>query len=112
MRLADRNELKVEAFPVLLADVPEQKLPELLPIELEELDPFAEPEPSVGALLQLVSGWYVVVVYGKVTSTMKVLIPEGTDPARGIDAVLDEIPLPPSSIRWRYTRESVPSTDA
>ena len=108
MRRAKPDELSTEAFAVLTAEVSEPELKKLFPVEMEEIDSLAEPEPSVGALVQLRSGPYVVVIYGKETHTMKVLVPQGTDPIKGIEQVLAEVPIPKRRIRWRHEPNPVP----
>ena len=110
MRRANAEELKSEAIPVLTAHLSEREFRKFFPVETDELDAFAEPEPSVGALIQLECGSYVVVIYGRTTGTMKLLLPKGTEPGSGLDAVLAEVPLPPDCVRWRYDAESVSST--
>jgi hypothetical protein len=108
MRRAKPDELTTEAFAVLTVEVSEPEFKKLFPVDMEEIDPHAEPEPSVGALVQLQSGPYVVVIYGKESHTMKVLVPDGTDPIKGIEQVLAEVPIPKRRILWRYERKRVP----
>lgn len=107
MRRARPEELQTEATTVLEAHVSEAELARILPVQMVELDVWAEPEPSKGALIQLDNGQYVAVTYGKVTETVQVLLPEGSDLAAGIEAFLSEVPLNPDTIFWR--REAVPA---
>lgn len=109
MRRANASELSVEVVPVLTANLSEKELKELFPIPMDELDPFAEAEPSVGALVQLRSGNYFVVTYGNVTNTVKLLIPVGSDRLRGIEEILAEAPIPSAAVRWRVSPEAVSS---
>ncbi len=110
MRRAKAEELKSEAIPVLTAHLSEPEFRNFFPVETDELDALAEAEPSIGALIQLECGSYVVVIYGKTTGTMKLLLPQGTEPGRGLDAVLAEVPLPLHCVEWRCDAESVSST--
>jgi len=112
MRRAKPTELRKETFPVLTAVVSEKQLKALFPVDLAEIDRWAEPEPSVGALLQLRSGPYFVVVYGKETQTLKLLLPEGTDPSTGLEEVLAEAPIPERAILWRHDESPQPERSA
>jgi hypothetical protein len=79
----------------------------VFPVTMEEMDPFSEPEPSQGALVRLEDGRCVVVIYGKETGTLKVLVPEGADPTEEISAFLAEVPISSRAITWRVDAPSV-----
>ncbi len=101
MHRARPEELQTEAVPALTARLSESALAKLFPVKMEEMDSWDEPEPSKGALIQLESGHYLVVIYGKETQTTEILVPEGTNVTTGIEALLAEVPLSPKSILWR-----------
>src|SRR5262249_1507992 len=101
MRRAKPDELRSKVVPVLHAHLTESELKKVFDVPMSEMDPFTEPEPSAGALVQLTDGSYVVVVHGKVTGTLTMSLPEETDVEDGIAAFLDDVPLTSKSILWR-----------
>ncbi len=98
------GELTREAIPAVTARLSESALARLFPVKLSEMNPWDEPEPSKGALIQLRSGVRVVLIYGKVTHTAKVLVPDGADLTSSMNALFSEVALPADSILWRTDR--------
>lgn len=109
MRQAKADELQSDAFTALMARLPEVELRKRFPVQFLDIDTFAEAEPSMGALVQLESGGYVGLIYAKLSETLKILLPEGMDPKTGIDALLEEVALPPSTVTWRCDRDRAPT---
>jgi hypothetical protein len=96
MRRAKPDELNEDAKPIALLKLSEDRLRELFPVEFSEVDPLAAAEPSIGALVQLESGSYAVVMYGKITGQTEVSMPLTT---RWL-AFLSEVPLRTNEIVW------------
>ena len=83
----------------LIAHVPAATLRRAIPIALEKLGPFTEPEPSEGATIELASGRHVVVIFGLVTERLYV---HAANPD-GVAAVADflrESRIGEASIEW------------
>jgi len=76
------------------------------PVAFDEMDTFSEPEPSEGALVQLESGPFAVVVWGKSTGRLTVSLPEKADAGKVIPALLEEARLPAGAITWRADQAS------
>lgn len=102
MRRAKPQELKTHAVPVLTARITEAELGRWLPIPFDEItDPLAVPEPTRGALVQLESGSYVVVYYGRDSGQLFLEIPEATTDSSALVAeFFREVPLPTSRVLW------------
>src|SRR4051812_24059593 len=100
MRRASPDELNEDAKPVALLRLSQDRLRELFPVELSEADPLSGPEPSIGGLVQLDSGPYAVVVYGKSTGETEVSMPVSAPLARYWAAFLREVPLIANEIVW------------
>ena len=100
MRRASPEELNENARPVALLRLSQDRLRELFPVELSETDPLSAPEPSIGGLVQLDSGPYAVVIYGKGTGETEVSMPVSAPLARYWAAFLREVPLIASEIVW------------
>src|SRR3954465_8272700 len=100
MRRASPDELNEDAKPVALLRLSQDRLRELFPVELSEADPLSAPEPSIGGLVQLDSGPYAVVVYGKSTGETEVSMPVSAPLARYWAAFLREVPLIANEIVW------------
>jgi hypothetical protein len=100
MQNAKPEELREETVVVLQAKIGEPQLHQLFPVKLEELDPLAEPEPSVGALVRLNSGDLIVVTYGRETDTLSLQMPESEPAARILAAFFEEVPLWRENIIW------------
>jgi hypothetical protein len=100
MRRAKPYELNEDAKPIALLQLSEERLCQLFPIEFSEVDPLAAAEPSIGSLVQLDSGFYAVVMYGKRTGQTEVSIPVSAPPAPHWTAFLREVPLLANEIVW------------
>lgn len=79
MRKASSDEISLELEPIILANVPPKDFAHLFPIEMCEIDQFAAPEPSIGAVIQLNNGQYIGVNYGKISNTLMIRIPPSSD---------------------------------
>jgi hypothetical protein len=99
MRRAKPDELNKDAKTIALLQLSEKRLRELFPVEFSEVDPLAAAEPSIGSLVQLDSGPYAVVMYGKYTGQTEVSMPVITD----WPAFLHEVPLRANDIVWTAT---------
>ena len=100
MRQPRPAELKEDAKPVALLRLSKDRLRELFPVELSEVDPLAAAEPSIGGLVQLESGPFAVVIYGKSTGETEVSMPVSAPLARYWAAFLREVPLIANEIVW------------
>jgi len=95
----------------LIAHVPAATLRRAIPVTLERLDPFAEPEPSEGAAIELASGRYVMAIYGLVTERLYI---HAANPD-GVEAVADflrESKIGEASIEWLDPRFAAVTADA
>ena len=101
MRLASPQELQTEATPALRIHLPEKELSRLFPVRMKTLDPLNEPEPSKGALVQLSSGDYVVLIYGKTSQTLTVAFPHKATVQKAVQGLLEEVPIPARGIVWQ-----------
>ena len=100
MRRASANAIRTAPELVLIARVPQSTIESIVPVPLDSLDAFAEPEPSQGATVELASGRLVVVIHGLMTGRLSV----HATPADGNDAVEDflrESGMPHEAIEWR-----------
>jgi hypothetical protein len=104
MRRAKPDELNEDAKPVALLQLSEDRLRELFPVEFSQVDPLAAAQPSIGSLVQLDSGPYAVVMYGKSTGETEVSMPVSAPLARYWAAFLREVPLIASEILWTSVR--------
>ncbi|MEA2236226.1 MAG: hypothetical protein QOC81_950 [Thermoanaerobaculia bacterium] len=100
MRRARPEELNEDAKLIALLQLSEDRLRELFSIELSEADPLSAAEPSIGGLVQLDSGPYAVVVYGKITGETEVSLPVSAPLAKHWTAFLREVPLVAQEIVW------------
>jgi hypothetical protein len=100
MRRAKPDELNEDAKPIALLQLSEDRLRELFPVDFSEVDPLAAAEPSIGSLVQLDSGPYAVVMYGKSTGETEVSMPVSAPLARYWAAFLREVPLIANEIVW------------
>jgi hypothetical protein len=104
MRRARPEELNEDAKPIALLHLSEDRLRELFPFELSEADPLSTAEPSIGGLVQLDSGAYAVVVYGKISGETEVSLPVSAPMAKHWTAFLREVPLVAEEIVWTSDR--------
>jgi hypothetical protein len=100
MRRARAAEMNEDAVPALVLSVDERRLRELFPVRFSRVEPLAEPEPSTGALIQLDSGPYAVVMYGKETGRATISFPATADVRRALAALVREIGIQRSEIEW------------
>src|SRR5436305_2961331 len=100
MRRAKPDELNEDAKPVALLQLSEERRRELFPVEFSQVDPLAAAEPSIGSLVQLDSGPYAVVMYGKSSGETEVSMPVSAPLARYWAAFLREVPLIANEIVW------------
>ena len=105
MRAAKPEELGTEAVPALKAQLHEEELSRLFPIKMKNIDPLSEPEPSKGILVQLQTGEYAVLIYGKLSETLTVLAVR-PKLAKTVDNLLKEIHIPDERIIWRVPLQS------
>jgi hypothetical protein len=113
MRRAKANELAERAFPVLTAHLSEAELEKWFPIPFDEInDPLAAPEPSLGALVSLDAGEYVVLDYGKESNQLIVRIPATVDASSFLKSFFSEIPMPRSRVLWRRADAKLPKSVA
>ena len=100
MRRAKPEELNEDAEPIALLQLSEDRLHELFPVDFIEADPLSAAEPSLGSLVQLDSGPYAVVMYGKSIGETEVSMPVSVPLARYWAAFLREVPLIDNEIVW------------
>jgi hypothetical protein len=101
VRAANPTELKENAFPVMTAKLSEHELKSWFPISFEDIsDSWAAPEPSIGALIQLDAGAYVVLDYGKDSMQLTARIPSNVNASACLASLFREVPLPLSRILW------------
>lgn len=83
-----------------------------MPIKFDEIvDPLAVPEPSLGALVRLNNGDYIVLFYGRDSHQLIVEIPEATkDSSAALAAFFSEVPLPASRVLWLRSGAELPQT--
>ena len=82
------------------------ELAKAVPVDLEPLDAFAEPEPSRGATVRLESGRYVVVIYGEVTKRLSVHA--GRDAEQAVADFVQEAKIHESAIVWQRSHAVAP----
>jgi hypothetical protein len=109
MRRAKPDELKEQAFPVMTARLSETELDKWFPVAFDEInDPWAAPEPSLGALVSLDAGEYVVLDYGRESSQLIVRIPANLDATSFLASFFKEIPMPRARVLWRRADAKLP----
>jgi hypothetical protein len=113
MRRAKPDELTERAFPVMTARLTEAELGRWFPISFDEIsDPWAAPEPSLGALASLEAGEYVVLDYGRDSNQLIVRIPANLDASSFLASFFREIPMPRSRVLWRRDDAKLPASVA
>lgn len=109
MRRAKPDELNEQAFPVMTAQLSEAELGAWFPVAFDEInDPWAAPEPSLGALVSLAAGEYAVLDYGRDSNQLIVRIPTSIDATSFLASFLREIPMPRARIIWRREDAKLP----
>jgi len=103
MRRAASDAITTAPVLALIAYLPASMLRRTIPVELEEVDPFAEPEPSEGATIELASGRYVIVIFGRETERLSVHAawPEAPE---SIADFLRESGLDAAAVEWMEPR--------
>ncbi len=113
MRRARPDELKERAFPVMTARLTEAELGTWFPISFDEInDPWAAPEPSLGALASLDAGEFVVLDYGRDSNQLIVRIPANLDASSFLVSFFREIPMPRNRVLWRREDANFPAAIA
>lgn len=101
MRVAEPDEVKTRAYPVLSAAISEAELVRWFPVWFHHItDTLAEPEPTKAAFLQLDGGPYFIVRYGEISNELKLDLPTSTDTAAFIEAFFREVPMPLDRVIW------------
>lgn len=109
MRAAKPDELRENAFPVMTARISEAELERWFPVPFQEItDPWAAPEPSRGALIELNTGDYVVLYWGRDSQELTVRIPAGLDPSAFLASFFSEVSVPRSRVSWRRPGTRLP----
>ena len=112
MRRAKPDELAESAVPVMTARLSEAELGKWFPVPFDEInDPWAAPEPSLGALVSLDAGEYVV-DYGRESNQLIVRIPANLQPSSFLISFFREIPMPRARVLWRRADAKLPRTVA
>lgn len=99
MRSAPPNATRVAPELVAILRVPVSRLREIIPVPLQPLDSFTEPEPSRGATIRLETGRHIVVIYGDETQQLQIHA-EPADVHDVVDDFLTETGLDASAIEW------------
>jgi hypothetical protein len=92
MKKAAPNESLISEEVIFELRISEKDFKQLFYIEFDELDILAAPEPSLGAMVCLESGQYLVLIYGKVTKTLTVLKPPDDEAEKVLAALFNEVP--------------------
>ena len=94
----------------MTARLSESELREWVPVPFDEItDPLATPEPSLGALVQLDSGGYVVLYYGEDSNELTLEIPENAKNSSAlVKAFFREVRLPTSRVLWHREGITLP----
>jgi hypothetical protein len=97
----------------MTARLSEAELRKWFPVPFDEInDPWAAPEPSLGALVSLDAGEYVVLDYGRESNQLIVRIPANLDPSSFLTSFFREIPMPRARVLWRRADAKLPRTVA
>src|SRR2546423_12510339 len=102
MRRAAADAIRNPPELALIAHVPAATLRRAIPVTLEKLGPFTEPEPSEGATIELASGRHVMVIFGLTTERLYI---HAANPD-GVAAVADflrESKIGEASSEWLVT---------
>jgi hypothetical protein len=104
MMRAEPEELTEDVVPVLEAEMSEADLRRLIPVDLTEVDPLSEAEPSLGALVKFEpanrTDLIAVVVYGLETCTLSLRLPRHVVSPESLRFLLEEIPIPENAVVW------------
>jgi hypothetical protein len=105
MRRAAANAIRNPPALALIAHVPVATLRRAIPVALEKLGPFTEPEPSEGATIELASGRYVGIIFGLVTERLSIYA-ANPDGVAAVADFLRESKIGEASIEWMDPRFS------
>jgi hypothetical protein len=109
MRVAEPDELKTHAYPVLTAAISEAELSRWFPVPFHYItDPQEAAEPSKAALVKLETGDCFVLSYGELSNQLMLRIPTSTDASDFLNALFTEVPLPRARIVWRRQDARLP----
>lgn len=109
MRIAQADELQVNALPVLSAQISESELSKWFPFKLHRLThPQEVAEPSKAALIRLDTGDYFVLFWGEISNQMILRIPEATNASKFLSAFFKEVPLPRTRVLWHRSDARLP----
>ncbi len=101
MRKVGPEALSEDTVAVLQIQSSTDELEQIIPVKMYPLESLSEPEPSIGALIQLQSGDLIVTIYGQETGTLLIEIPVSKPIAKTIQAILNEIPIKKQCILWQ-----------
>jgi hypothetical protein len=99
MRSAASDAMRTAPELALIAHVSPPVLERAIPVDLQTIDAFSEPEPSEGAMIELLSGRHIVVIYGLSTERLYVHA-TWPDAPKTISDFLRESTLNHSDIEW------------
>lgn len=105
MRRATPDESLIGDAPILVWHLSEAEFARLFPVEMDQVDPLAWPEPAIGGIVQLKSGQYLGIIYGKATERLYIHIPSGQESAAVLEKLFEEIPLSSESVVWQQSSE-------
>ena len=105
MRRAAADAIQTPPELALVAHVSPALLRGAVPVSLQAMDAFSEPEPSNGATIELASGRHVIVIYGLTTNRLSVHAAWPDAPA-AISDFLRESALSQANIEWVDSRLS------
>jgi|SRR5450759_623055 hypothetical protein len=108
MQRVSPEALKTEASPVLRAQLAEDRVKKLFPVQFDEVDPWAASEPTKGALVRLEKGDLFVVTYGMATHTLEISLPKVKDVRSVVTRILEEAPIEPADIEWKTSALNPP----
>ena len=92
MRKASPDDSLIDEFVIFERPLSEEDLTQFFPIEFEDIDVLAAPEPSMGAMIRLESGHHLVIIYGKITHSLAVLKPPNENTGEVLQALFNEVP--------------------
>ncbi len=101
MRAANPDELTEHALPIMTATISEAELVRWLPFSFQEItDPWADAEPSKGALIKLDNGDYFVAYWGHDSGQLTIRVSPTTDASAFVTSFFREVPLPRARVTW------------
>lgn len=100
MRAAPPEALTVDVRPVMMFRMSDSDVSRLFPVQFQDVDPFAAPEPTRAALVRLNSGRLALVEFGKVTSSVTISVPQGASVGETLADLRREAPIAEDAITW------------